>query len=268
MDSSALKEALTGTSRVFHLAAKLHVPYPSPADVREFRSTNVDGTRNLVKAAIESGVERLVYFSTISVYGPSRKDTILDELSPGRPTSIYAETKLEAERLVLENGRGVVLRSAAVYGPGMRGNYTKLCALLRRVPLGIGDGANRRTLVYVADLCAAAVRAAEHDSASGRVFNVTDGAVHSFRDIAGAIREGLGKHPGLVWIPAKPIGRLASILDLGLGSMIGRRSNFGSMVDKMLEDVAVSGTRIQQELGFKPSVGLSEGWKLALKADV
>jgi UDP-glucose 4-epimerase len=267
-DSAALKEALSGISTVFHLAAKLHLPYPSASDVQEFRSTNVDGTRNLVQEGMDSGVERLVYFSTISVYGPSRRDSVLDERSPLQPGSVYAETKLEAEQLMLKSGRSVILRSSAVYGPGMRGNYTKLCSLLKRMPIGIGDGSNRRTLVYVSDLCAAALLAAVHSSALGQVFNVTDGGVHSLRDIAGAIRQALGKGPDILWIPAGPVGCLASILDRGLRCIRGRTSNFGPMVGKILEDVAVSGNRIQQDLGFRPSVGLTEGWKRALAADV
>jgi len=264
-DEAALEAALGPATLVFHLAAKLHVAHPTPVELEEQRRTNVEGTRTLARVAARAGVRRLVYFSTINVYGASRAGALWDEDSPGRPESEYARTKLEAEQIVLSQAPSVVLRSAAVYGPRMQGNYVKLVTLLRRAPFMIGDGSNRRTLVYVTDLCAAAKLAAESEASLGRVFNVTDGEVHPFKEIVRAISEAIGEDAPKVWIPERLARRVAGAADLGL-SLLGKGSSRAfKTIDKILEDVAVSGLRIQRELGFRPSVDLARGWKLALQ---
>ncbi|MBU1570907.1 MAG: SDR family oxidoreductase, partial [Proteobacteria bacterium] len=88
---------------------------------------NVGGTATLVKAPVEAGVKRLVFFSTIAVYGNSNGQ-ILTEDTPPHPNTFYAETKLAAERIVLDAKRtdgqplGTVLRFAAIYGSRIKGN--------------------------------------------------------------------------------------------------------------------------------------------------
>jgi UDP-glucose 4-epimerase len=264
-DADALETAIGPATVVFHLAAKLHVAHPTPGEMEEQRRTNVEGTRTLARVAARAGVRRLVYFSTINVYGATRPGSVCDEDSPGRPESVYAQTKLEAEEIVLSQAPSVVLRSAAVYGPRMQGNYVKLVALLRRAPFMIGDGSNRRTLIYVTDLCAAAKLAAESPTSLGRVFNVTDGVVHPFREIVRAISEAIGEDAPRVWIPERLARRAARAADLGL-SLLGKGSSRAfKTIDKILEDVAVNGLRIQRELGFRPAVDLAQGWKLALR---
>ena len=74
-DVATVKTAVEGISVVFHLAALLHITKPSEFQEREYTRINVMGTKTLVEAAIQAGVKRLVFFSTISVYGPSNGRT-------------------------------------------------------------------------------------------------------------------------------------------------------------------------------------------------
>jgi nucleoside-diphosphate-sugar epimerase len=265
-DASVVREAASGATHVFHLAAKLHINNPSSSLADQYRRTNVDGTRVIAEAALTGGVSRLVFFSTIAVYGPSAAGEVLHEDSPALASSLYASTKREAEQVVLAMRRsadeplGVVLRIAGVYGSRIKGNYRELVRWLHRglfVPVGRGD--NRRTLVYERDVADAAVLAATHPLAAGRIFNVTDGQVHTFRDVVAVICATLKRQPPRVHMPLRLARTCAGILDGGL-VLAGRRRTAAPLIEKLTEDMAVSGQRIQDELGFHPRFELSEGW--------
>ncbi len=122
---------MQGIDAVIHLAALLHIVNPPPSLQPEYERINVGGTATVVEAARQAGVGRMVFFSTIAVYGDSAGG-ILTEDSPPRPDSFYAQTKLAAERIVLAakraDGRplGTVLRLGAVYGSRIKGNYRRL----------------------------------------------------------------------------------------------------------------------------------------------
>lgn len=272
-DREALDKALKDVDVVFHLAAKLHINDPRDSLQSEYRRVNVEGTGSVVDAACKAGVRRLVFFSTISIYGPSRFDEVLDENSEPRPQSLYSHTKCEAEAIVLqarqgtgERPFGVVLRMAAVYGPNVKGHYARLIAALRRglfVPLG--DGRNRRTLIYDEDACAAALLAAEHVAAAGQIYNVTDGSIHPFDSILAAICQAMDKAPPKFHFPATPARILAGGLEDALGWFGIRSSINRSTVDKMIEDVAVKGDKICREIGFRPQFDLAAGWSEALR---
>lgn len=261
-----LPNALEGVNVVFHLAAKLHINDPSPQLSSEYKRVNIEGTRHLAQAAVAAGVERFVHFSTINVYGPAREGRIYHEGDAPEPDTIYARSKLEAERLALATHPGTtVLRLAAVYGPRMSGNYPLLLKALRKgITVMVGDGQNRRTLVYVDDVAHAAIAAARSDRAIHETYNVTDGQVHSFDTIARAMQQALGKRERMLYLPVAPIlfginavARLSRII--GLKVPIS-----SSLIHKLTEDLAVSGERLCSELDFEPQYKLDDGWKSAI----
>jgi nucleoside-diphosphate-sugar epimerase len=265
-DAEAVRTATAGMTRVFHLAAKLHVPNPPPALHPEYERVNVVGTRHVVDAARRHGVVRVILFSTISVLGPSRGQ-VLTEDSPARPETIYAATKHRAEQIVIDPSApagapaGTVLRLAAVYGPRVKGNYRRLLdAMARGRFVPIGAGANRRTLVFEEDVARAAVLAAEHPAAAGATFNVTDGACPPLAAILRAMALALGKRPPRFALPIAPV-RFAAALADRVAPLVGRTMAARASVDTYLEDVAVDGRRIQAALGFTPAFDLEDGWR-------
>jgi len=184
-DQLAVQSAMRGVDAVVHMAALLHIVNPPPDLQEKYERVNIGGTASVVEGAIKAGVKRVVLFSTIAVYGPS-DSCVLDELSPTHPDTFYAQTKCAAEKIVLNargaNGQplGTVLRLGAVYGSRIKGNYERLThALASHRFIPIGNGLNRRTLVYDKDVGRAAALAVSHPAAAGRVFNVTDGAFHT-----------------------------------------------------------------------------------------
>jgi len=270
-DPAAVQAAAQGVQGVIHMAALLHIVNPPPELQGKYERINVEGTATVTEAARQAGVRRLVFFSTISVYGAS-DGSILTEESPPRPDSFYAHTKLKAERIVLEAKRkggepvGTVLRLGAVYGARIKGNYQRLLhAISRSRFLPIGRGDNRRTLVYDRDVARAALLALEHPAAAGRIFNVSDGKLHTLNDIISAICRALDRKPPRLSLPVGPVRLAAGFAEdaaafMGFSPPITRAA-----IDKYTEDVAVDSRRIQEELGFKPLYDLAAGWKATVQ---
>jgi nucleoside-diphosphate-sugar epimerase len=261
-DTSSLERACAGADTVFHLAALLHIVNPGADIESEYARVNVEGTRNLVRAAERAGVRRFVHFSTIAVYGPA--SVAVEEATTPAPDTIYARTKLESERIVLESAipEPVVLRLAAVYGSHLKGNYRRLVrSLCAGRFVGIGKGANRRTLIHEKDVARAAILAATHEAAPHEIFNVTDGATHEVSDILEAISAALGRRAPRIHIPPSFVGGALSIASAGQ-RLLGRKPTLGPwLLEKYLEDVRVSGEKIQRVLGYAPSMSLEEGWR-------
>lgn len=266
-DPDATASALHGVTGVIHLAARLHLAGPPSRDVDAYRRVNVNGTANVINAAVAAGAQRVVFASTIAVYGSSLPEPV-NELSPTHPDTPYAETKFQAEEIVrnarTSDGRpiGVVLRLAAVYGWRIKGNYRSLVsALARRRFLPIGDGTSRRTLVHDHDVGLAIVRALEHPAAMGRTYNVTDGGVHTTDEIVGAICRALGRPVPRWHVPGSLAFGAATIFD-ELYRLTGRGA--GVLRDRLkryVENVAVDGAAIQRELQYVPGYSLERGWQ-------
>ena len=265
-DRKSLEKASDEAEWIFHLAAKLHISNPSPELRGEYLETNVEGTRRLLEIAARNRTEKFVFFSTINVYGASRRPEIFDETSPLNPIGFYGESKVLAENLVKEaknsEGKkiGVCLRPAAVYGSRMKGNYLQLARAIKRGRFFfIGDAQNRRTLIHQKDAARAAVTAAEKAD-GGSVYNVTDGEIHSFREIVEEISRAAGVRPPRLQMPVAPFRIGFDALHL-LEKFTGLKFPFNkAMLEKLLEDIAVSGEKIQKELGFRPQFDLRKGW--------
>jgi len=270
-DPAAVQSAMQGVQSVIHMAALLHIVNPPPELQGKYERINVGGTAVVAEAARRAGIRRLVFFSTIAVYGAS-DGNVLTEESPTRPDSFYARTKLDAEGIVLSAKRedgiplGTVLRLGAVYGARIKGNYQRLLHAIARsrfVPIGRGD--NRRTLVYDRDVARAALLALEHPEAAGKIFNVTDGAFHTLNDIIAAICRALGKKPPGFSLPMGPVRLAAGLMEDAAGFMGVSPPVTRAAIDKYTEDIAVDGSRIQEELGFRPLYDLDAGWKATVQ---
>ncbi|HYW71443.1 MAG TPA: NAD-dependent epimerase/dehydratase family protein [Pyrinomonadaceae bacterium] len=266
-DQAALESAVAGVGGVVHAAALLHIVDPPESLRPEYQRINVGATAELMRAAANAKVERVVFFSTIAVYGNCAGQIVTEADSP-HPDTFYGETKREAEEIVLNARRadgqplGTVLRLAAVYGGRIKGNYRRLLSTLSRrrfVPLGAG--LNKRTLIYEGDVGAATVLALEHPAAGGKVYNVSDGAFHTVKEIIAAMCQALDRPAPRMHLPIKPAYLAAAVAESGFGLIRVRAPVRRSMLDKYTEDITVSSELIQRELGFAPKVGLELGWR-------
>jgi len=266
-DAMAVRSAVQGVEGIIHLAALLHILNPPLELHKKYEEINVGGTATVVEAAQHAGVKRLVFFSTIAVYGASGGN-IMTEESPTNPDSFYARTKLDAERIVLAAKRkdgeplGTVLRLSAVYGARVKGNYKRLLdAIAHGHFVPIGRGGNRRTLIYDRDVARATLMAMEHRDAAGKIFNVSDGQFYTMKEIISNIYKVLGRKSPRIALPARPVRLIAGIVEsvarfIGFSPPISRAT-----IDKFTEDIAVDSHRIRDELGFVPQYDLMAGWK-------
>jgi len=288
LDPAFLRRSLMDARYVFHLAAKLHVVSPTVEMKAEYCKVNVEATQNIVNVCRNYKVEHLVYFSTVNVYGHAgcisraapghlqqeapHDNGIVDEDTIPRPCGIYAETKRQGEEVVV-NGtapgqhatRATVLRFGTIYGPHMKGNFVRLVrALAHGRFILVGNGANRRTVIYEEDAARAACLAAEHPGSTQRTYNVSDGKIHTVSEILSAICSALGRRPPRAFVPASTAKVAAHIGDMLL-LLLGRPAQLRSTVEKLIEDMAVRSERIQRELGFTPRVNLQQGWARTLE---
>ena len=254
-DQVAIQSAIRGVDAVVHMAALLHIVNPPPELREKYERVNVGGTATVVEAAIKAGVKR-----------------VLNEQSPTHPDTFYAQTKCAAEQIVL-NARGAdgqplgtVLRLGAVYGSRIKGNYERLThALAHHRFIPVGNGLNRRTLVYDKDVGRTAVLAVSLPAAAGRIFNVTDGEFHPLNEIIESICFALGRKPPRFSLPSGIIRSVAGATEGGY-HIFGLRSPITpEMIDKYTEDIAVNGRLIQKELGFLPQYDLQTGWEETIK---
>jgi dihydroflavonol-4-reductase len=264
-DREGLTRALAGVDVVFHLAAAQH-----EANVGDdyFERINVDGTRNVLEAALACGVKRFVHGSTIGVYGSAVAGE-LNEDSPTRPDNIYGVTKLAGEQLALSyNGRlpVTVIRISETFGPG----DGRLLKLFRAISRGrffiIGSGENLRQLIYVDDLIDGLFLAADRESAAGEVFVLAGAQVLSTRQTVNAIAAALGVRPVSLRLPLWPFLALAVVMEktmppLGLQPPLHRRR-----LDFFQKSFYFSLDKASTVLGFAPRTRFAEGARLTAQA--
>jgi len=196
--------AVRGVDVVYHLGALGSVPR-SVQDPLTSTAVNIEGTLNVLLAARDEGVRRVVYSSSSSVYG-TRRDLPVTERTPPDPISPYGVAKLAAERFCVSFSRvytleTVVLRFFNVFGPRQSpvSQYAAVVPLFvtaigRGEPVTIeGDGEQSRDFTYVANVVDASISAAEADGASGSIFNVSSGSPATVNTLADAIGRIVGK---------------------------------------------------------------------------
>ena len=199
LEPSALADAMKGTELVYHLAAKTSVA-ESVERPDEYWRTNVEGTLNALKAAVDAGVGRFVFVSSAAVYGNVEANPKVETMRPA-PASPYATTKMVGEFACeevsqLKGLETVVLRVFNAYGPrqdptsSYAGVIARFCDAVgadRAIEI-FGDGEQTRDFLYVAD-AAEALELAGDRPVAGRTFNVGSGAAISVNDVARALSE-------------------------------------------------------------------------------
>jgi len=245
---------LSGVDTVFHLAGKAHALNESEQDEADYFRINTSGTLKLLEAAAKAGVRRFIFFSSIKAMGEFSHDDS-DELTVCDPQTAYGKSKLEAERLVLEGGfvpEPVVLRPSMVYGPRNKGNLLHMIDAIAhgRFP-PLPEFGNKRSMVHVDDLVAAAILAAESKESIGKTYIVSDGEAYSTRQLYTWICAALGRPIPRWYVPIRVLKLIAKIGD-AIGGIRGRRFMFDSdALEKLSGSACYSSDKIQRELGFE-----------------
>lgn len=203
-DAHGVRRAMENCEVVFHLAALISVQYSYQAPSK-FVDVNLNGTLNVLQAARDLGIEKVVHTSSSAVYGAALYAPI-DEDHPLQAQSPYAASKIGADQLALSFYRSFdtpvsIIRPFNTYGPrqSMRAvipNIITQLAHQNRIKLGTIDAT--RDFNYVADIVSGFIRMAESEHSIGQVINIGSGFDISIRDLVHVIADLMGKSVEIV----------------------------------------------------------------------
>ncbi|MCW5624031.1 MAG: NAD-dependent 4,6-dehydratase LegB [Burkholderiales bacterium] len=181
-DPVQMRTLAQGVDTVFHLAALIAIPYSYQAPI-SYIDTNVQGTLNVLQAALDAGVSRVIQTSTSEVYGTARYVPI-DERHPLQAQSPYSATKIGADALAFSYYSSfqlpvVIARPFNTYGPRQSARAvipTVISQLLSgRTRIRLGSLSPTRDFNFVLDTCAGFVALAQCDEATGKTVNIGSG---------------------------------------------------------------------------------------------
>jgi nucleoside-diphosphate-sugar epimerase len=269
-DLESVRRAVAGADVVYHSAA--HVGEWGPWTL--YQSAIIDATRNILEACSKAGVGRVLHVSSITVYGhPRPRPGLFTEDEPqGQNLWIwdnYCRAKIEAERLARHyHGDLTIVRPTWIYGPRDRNTFPRLLKALQsgRASL-VGSGDNLINVVYVSDVAAGAILAANHPGARGEAYHLSSEGELTQREFLEVTTDGLGLPRIQRHVPfrvAFAAGLLAEIIGHAIRlsrpphitryavSLIGRPTQF-------------SIAKARTQLGWQPRVTAHEGLRLTLE---
>jgi nucleoside-diphosphate-sugar epimerase len=257
---STIDRAVAGVDVVYNVAA-LYRQAGLAADV--YRGVNALAVGDIVEAAAQAGVRRVVHCSTVGVHGDVEHPPANEE-APLKPGDIYQETKLEGERLARDIGAktGVevtIVRPTGIYGPGDRRLLRLFRGVARRRWVTLGAGRIYYHLTYIDDLVAGFRQCGAHPAAANRTYILAGGEVTTLDELVGLVAEVAGV-PAPRWhVPVWPFWIAGAACEaicapFGIEPPIYRRR-----VDFFTKSRAFDITRARTEIGFAPQVGLREG---------
>lgn len=259
-DMDVVRRAMQGVELVHHLAAafrELNVPDTY------YHEVNVGGTRNVLQAASDAGVRKVIYCSTCGVHGnidhpPGGED------APIQPADYYQRTKYEAEPIVREYfDRGlktVILRPAAIYGPG---DPERFYLIFKRVAKGtfpmFGNGRTFYHPLYVDNLVDAFVLAMEEGKGEGEAYLIADEQYLEIEDLVRRVGKALDVDVKIPHYPVWPVVVAGHIVEKACRPFCITPPLFPRRVDWYRQNRAFKIDKARRDLGYQPKVGIDEG---------
>jgi nucleoside-diphosphate-sugar epimerase/predicted dehydrogenase len=273
-DVGAMRQAMDGIELVYHLASA------RGGDWADYYRTTVTGTQNVLQAAEQAGVKRIVYVSSMGVldaaHFPARGS--IDEAYPLEPQpemrGYYSRAKLEAEQLVQQYvavGKLEIclLRPGLVYGPRSKQSFLSDAGF--RVSEGLalvtGLGGRRLRLIYVDNLVDAMLLAGQHPAAAGRLYHIVDQEQPTVREYIRAFRDASGKPLKCVYVPTFAWMLGLGGVDLIMRALKGKPSYMRYRLQAIARGPYCDTTRAREELGWKTRVPFTKAVHKAYSLD-
>lgn len=239
---------LENVNTVVHLAGIAH---NNSNDYEYINEVNVNGVINLAKQAVDSGVKRLIFISSISVFGNKNFEKF-SETSSMYPQSYPAECKCKAEDALLKISEigsleVVIIRPALVYGYGAPGNVGMLIKLVQKVPfLPFYLCRNKRSFISIDNLVDFISVCITHPKAKNEIFCISDGDDVSIREFTDEIAKGLCKK--LVQLP----------IHIPIFKFLGKITGKSEQIEQLIGDLQVDSSKARRLLGWTPPTTMSE----------
>lgn len=251
---------LEGHDCVVHLAARVHVMKDAALDpLAEFRAVNVDLTLLLAQRAVQAGVRRFIFISSVKVNG---EETELDRPftvdDTPRPQDPYGVSKMEAEQVLQDLAAHtglevVIIRPPLVYGPGVRANFEALLHVVARgVPLPLGALQNRRSMVALDNLVDLIATCIDHPHAANQTFMVSDAEDVSTAGLIRRMAQAMDRPARLIAVPVWVL------------RLLGKLTGNTNAVQRLCGNLQVDISKTQIQLGWKPPISVDEGLRRAV----
>ncbi len=244
-----LDNGCDGADCVFHLAAIVN---SNKITTNEMLNVNVTGTANILEASEKGGVGRLVFTSSVDVYGVRRKG-VLTEQAKLEPNDRYGYSKMLAEEEINEFSGSMkysILRLSTIYGPGFEKSFFKIFRGIESKKVYIiGNGENHLSLEHVVDVVQALRLAYEKTGSSkSGVYNINDGKAHTQKELFNLAADMLG-----VERPSKHVSRL-------IVKIVAQSKGIDSDELRFLtSDRQIDISKARKELGYSPTVSIEKG---------
>ncbi len=264
-DAAALRTLLGGAERVFHVAALTR-----SRSWKDFRRANVEGTENLLRAAIEvcPDVRQIVLTSSLAAVG--RSDVAIpDETAPLHPVSMYGRSKMEMERAAeafADRLPIAIVRPPAVYGPRETDIFSFIQTLSKGVCPIVGRGVEPAlSLIYVADLVAGMVGAAESGASTGKTWFLGSPEAYSWHQVRDAVCQALGRRVLTLHVSRAAVP-LVGVLSEWAGRLAGTYPplNREKAMEILHAATMCSSEKALRQLGFRPQVPLADGMRMTV----
>jgi nucleoside-diphosphate-sugar epimerase len=260
-DSAAIARAVAGAAVVYHVAAMVE----APGDLADFLDANRGGTERVFHAALQHAVGRLVYSSSIAVYGLMQGRACIDENTPYDPQpelrDSYSQSKIQADRFAASFAREnnlstTILRPGVIYGPGKPLPLGLLGFAAGKTNVIFGNSANRVPLNYIENLVDALLLAGQSIHQGLREYIVLDDDDLTLQKYHAARKDVQGTRAlffsGAPVLAAARFAEATRLVRPGAGGFSVRQ------VQRALEDRRYCTQSIRQELGWSPRVPLRE----------
>jgi nucleoside-diphosphate-sugar epimerase len=267
-EPETLGAAVDGCDAVIHCAGLVKA-----RTQQEFDRVHVGGTCALAKAAIARAphLRRFVHVSTAAVMGPGKQGVKHRAGDPENPQTLYAKSKLAAERALLEFTKELpitIIRPPAIYGP-RDSEVLAFFKMVRRIRMAfrMGNALQSVSMVFGSDCADACVRAIDGTAPSGVIYFVDDGVTHSFEDMSRAIAAGYGID--LLAIPRLPPGliRAAAAVSSAYGDAFDQAVMFNTdkLGELLMEHFVVDSSPVRTDLDWSSKVTFADGARITAK---
>ena len=262
-DADLVNKCTEGVEFVFHLAAAFRELNVS---TEHYFNANVNGTRNVMSAAREKKVKKVVYCSTQGVHGHI-KNPPGDENSPILPEDYYQQTKYEgelvAQEFIREGMNVTIIRPTAIYGPGDPGRFRMI---YQRVNKGFfpmfGKGDTFYHPVYIDNLVDAFLIVMDPEKGRGETYIIADEEYVTIKDLVRRVGQAMGVDVKIQHFPILPLIVAGHVCEKVCKPFGITPPIFPRRVDWYRQVRAFRIDKAKQDLGYRPRIGLDEGLKM------
>jgi nucleoside-diphosphate-sugar epimerase len=260
-DRASLRGAVEGQHLIIHLGAAQH---EAEAPESYFHRVNAEGTRSLITLAVDAGVRRFVYGSTIGVYGATGESSTLEEQSALLPDNPYGRSKVAAEQVV-RSAIGIescIARISETYGPHDMRLLKLFRAIARRRFVMIGSGANFHQPIYVDDVAKGLLACAVEPRAAGETILLAGSAPITTRQMCESIAAATARLGSLPRVPLWPFVLAARAFEATLTPLGMKPPLHSRRLDFFRKSYRFRIDKAQRLLGFIGSTSFEDGANL------